>query len=115
MPNIDPAAVAVNAAGIAEAFGSVQSDVMADRARFGAITEEYGGWLGVTTQIAEAGEIMERFRVKNGATATWGGDLPFLYDVWDSIADGMRTKLGREPLDHLVESAIERVVNVGAR
>jgi hypothetical protein len=114
MPKIDPAAVAVNAAGIAEAFGSVQSSSKADRDRFDALSEEYEGWLGVITQIAEAGEIMERFRVKHGATATWGGDLPYLYDVWDSIAEAMWTKLGKEPLEQLVDFAIERVVNVGA-
>lgn len=114
MPKIDSAAVAVNAAGIAEAFGCVQSGATADRDRFDALTEEYEGWVGVMMQIAEAGEIMERFRVKHGTTATWGGDLPHLYDVWDSIAEAMWTKLGKEPLGRLVESAMERVVNVNA-
>lgn len=114
MPKIDPAAVAVNAAGIAEAFGCVQSGASNHKARFEALTEEYEGWVGVIMQIAEAGEIMERFRVKHGTTATWGGDLPHLYDVWNSIAEALWTKLGKELLERLVESAIEQVVNVEA-
>jgi hypothetical protein len=114
MPKIDPAAVAVNAAGIAEAVGSVQSDTATDKARFEALTEEYEGWVGVIMQIAEAGEIMERFRVKHGTTATWGGDLPHLYDVWNSVAEAIWTKLGKEPLEQLVESAIEEASNVEA-
>ena len=114
MPKFDPTAVAVNAAGIAEAIGPAQADTTTDQARYDALTEEYGGWVGVVMQIVEAGEIMERFRVKRGRTASWGGDLPYLYDVWDSIAKAMWMKLGKEPLDQLVESAIERVVNVQA-
>lgn len=114
MPKIDPAAVAINAAGIAEVIGSVQLGAATDKARFDALTEEYEGWVGVIMQITDAGEIMERFRVKHGTTAMWGGDLPYLYDVWDSIAEAMWTKLGKEPLNQLVESAIERLMNVKA-
>ncbi|HWL93049.1 MAG TPA: hypothetical protein VNT79_05910, partial [Phycisphaerae bacterium] len=93
---------------------AVQSDATTDKDRFDALTEEYEGWVGVIMQIAEAGEIMERFRVKHGTTATWGGELPHLYDVWDAIAEAMWTTLGKELLNQLVESAIERVVNVEA-
>jgi hypothetical protein len=114
MPKIDPAAVAVNAAGIADALRCVQSDSVEDDARFEALTEEYSGWVGVLLQVVEAGELMERFRVSHGANAAWGGELPYLYDVWDAIAEAMWTKLGKEPLDQLVESAIEGVVSVEA-
>lgn len=114
MTKIDRAAIAVNAAGIAEVIGSVQSGAATDKARFEALTGEYEGWVGVILQITDAGEIMERFRVKHGATATWGADLPHLYDVWNSIGEAMWAKLGKEPLDQLVEFAIERVVNVEA-
>lgn len=115
MLKIDSAAVAVNAAGIAEAFRSAQVAAMVGNDRFQDLTEEYEGWVGVTRQIAEAGSLMEQFRVTHGITATWGGDLPYLYDVWDSIAAEMWTKLGDEPLQQLVESAIDRVVKSNAK
>jgi hypothetical protein len=115
MPKIDPAAVAANAVGIAAAFWCVQSDTTTDSDRLDALTEEHQGWVGVVMQITEAGEIMERFRVKHGTTATWGGDLPYLYEVWDSIAEELWSNLGKEPLSQLVEFAIERIVSEGAK
>ncbi|MBK8915912.1 MAG: hypothetical protein IPM64_15185 [Phycisphaerales bacterium] len=114
MPKIDPAAVAVNAAGIADALRCVQSDSAEDDARFEALTEEYGGWIGVLVQVVEAGEVMERYRVKRGWGAKWGGDLPYVYDVWDAIAETLWVRLGEGPLDELVQSAIEQAVNVEA-
>lgn len=115
MPSIDQAAIAINAAGIADAFGSVHAHSKIDEGRFEALTEQYQGWVGVMMQIAEAGEIMERYRVKHGANAKWGADLPYLYDVWDFIADAIWAKLGSEPLEQLVESAIQKVACTEAR
>lgn len=114
MPKIDPAAVAVNAAGIADAFRVLQvSDENGD-ARLEELTREYEGWCGVVLRIAEAGEIMEGFRAKHGVTATWGGDLPYLYEVWDAIAQALWEQLGMVPLDVIVQRAIEQVVSVNA-
>lgn len=107
MPKIDVAAVAVNAAGIADALRCLQTDNDANTSRFERLTEEYEGWVGVLTQVADAAELMEHFRIKQGATSVWGGDLPYLYEIWDAIALAMLNRLGAEPLDRLVTEAIE--------
>jgi hypothetical protein len=114
MPKIDPNAVAVNAAGIADAFHVLQAADDNGAARLEELTLAHEGWCGVMLQIAEAGEIMERYRHSQGVTATWGGDLPSLYSVWDAIARVIWERLGIEPLDGLVRSAIEQAVHSDA-
>lgn len=57
---------------------------------------------------------MERFRVSHGEAAKWGGELPYLYDVWDAIAIAIWLRLGSEPLDGLVEAAIRATESVDA-
>ena len=111
MSKIEHAAVAVHAAGIADSFVHVKSDDAETITQFEFITEECGGHVGIMLQIAEAAEIMELFRVRQGAAATWGGELPYLYDVWDAIAQALWARLGKEPLKQLVDSAIWSVVN----
>jgi hypothetical protein len=112
MVKIDTAAVAFNSAGIAAAYTSLCYESNSDDDRFVALSDESEGWLGVIGQITDAGEIMERFRVLHGTSSTWGGDLPYLYDVWDSIAEALLANLGNLPFNELVESAIERVVQI---
>ncbi|MCK6475448.1 MAG: hypothetical protein L6Q35_01305 [Phycisphaerales bacterium] len=112
MPKFDCAAVAVNAAGIADAFACVQLDATMRAARFECVAVKYGGHVGIMQQLAEAAAVMERFRANRGVSATWGGELPHLYEVWDSIAEVMWTRLGTEPLDQLVESAIQIAMSV---
>ena len=114
MPKIDPAAVAVNAAGIADAFRALQIADQSGEARLEELTRAHEGWCGVVLRIAEAGEIMEDFRTKHGVTATWGGDLPYLYEVWDAIAQALWEQLGMVPLDVVVQRAIEQVESVNA-
>ncbi|MCL4741000.1 MAG: hypothetical protein KJZ54_02245 [Phycisphaerales bacterium] len=114
MLRIDQAAIAVAAAGIADSLASIKSYDAERVARFERVVEEYDGHVGIMERIAEAAEVMERFRVRHGAGAMWGGDLPYLYDVWDAIARALWTKLGTEPIDRLVESAIVTVMNAEA-
>jgi hypothetical protein len=114
MPKIDPAAFAVNAAGIADAFRVLQIADQNGEARIEELTRVHEGWCGVVLRIAEAGEIMERFRAKHGTSATWGGDLPYLYDVWDAVAQALWANLGATQLGALVEEAIEQVASVEA-
>jgi hypothetical protein len=111
VPKIDPAATAFHAAGIASALATMESEDVEDVARFHRVTEEYGGHVGVIHQVVKAAWHVERFRVKHGASARWGGELPYLYDVWDAIARAIRQKLDLEPLDQMVESAIESVTD----
>jgi hypothetical protein len=114
MSKMDTATVAVNAAGIADAFRVLQAAHENGEARLGELTRAHEGWCGVMLQIAEAGEIMERCRAKHGPSATWGGDLPYLYEVWDAIAQGLRDHLGEDPLDVVVHRSIERAMSVNA-
>lgn len=109
---MDPAAAAVNAAGIADALRVLQAAHENGEARLEELTRTHEGWCGVMLSIAEAGEIMESFRVKQGVSATWGGDLPYLYEVWDAIAQGLWDHLGKEPSDAIVLRSIEQAVNV---
>jgi hypothetical protein len=53
---------------------------------------------------------MERYRVRQGASPAWGGDLPYLYDVWDLIARSLWDNFGSAPVDTLVEQAIDQAV-----
>ena len=109
MSNFD--SVAIYAAGIADALAFMQSDGEENVARFEIVTEEYGGHFGIMQQVVEAAEVMERFRMKYGTNAIWGGELPYLYDVWDAIAKALWTRLGLEPIDQLVELVLEAMTN----
>ena len=106
MPNIDPKAVAVNAAGIADAFRLSQIEDHDGANRLEDLTQSHEGWVGVVVQISEAAEIMERYRVSQGPNASWGGELPYLYEVWDSIARTLWEYLDSDELDALVRRAI---------
>ena len=112
MLKIDPRAAAVNAAGIADALRTMQLADHDGANRMEDITRAHEGWVGVMLQVAEAGEIMERFRVTRGAKSTWGGELPYFYDVWDAIAQALWDQLGSMPLDALVRQAIEQAIGV---
>lgn len=114
MPRIDTTAVAVNAAGIADAFRTIQQTVAPGEARMEELVKAFEGWIGVVQQLAEAGELMERFRATRGATATWGGELPYIYDAWESIALALWVDLGKVSLDVLVDRAIEQTMVASA-
>jgi len=112
MPRIDHAAVAVNAAGIADAMWCLRSEGTVVDSRFDALVEQCDGWVGALAQVAEAGKLMERFRAMHGARATWGGELPAIYEVWDAVAQALWKRLGTEPLDTIVRRAIDEVMSV---
>lgn len=114
MPTIDAAAIAVNAAGIADAFRVLQVADEEGEAHLEELTRAHEGWCGVVLRIAEAGEMMERFRATHGGSATWGGELPFLYQVWDAIAQGLWDHLGAEPVDAIVDRSIEQAMSADA-
>lgn len=104
---LDPDAKTMNAAGIADAVRALVTAGGIEGARLAELTDLYQGWIGVLSQVAEAGALMEGHRVRLGSTATWGGELPYLYDVWDAIARGVWTRLGQDPLERIVAGAIE--------
>ena len=110
MGPIDATAAAVNAAGIADAMRALQPSGEASESRLAQLTDEFNGWIGVLIQIAEAGAIMEQYRTQQGATSAWGGDLPYLYEVWDAIAEAMWQRLDTEPIEELTLTAITSVV-----
>lgn len=114
MPKVDTAAIAVNAAGITDALASIECDNGEAAARFERTIERYEGRVGIMQQVAEAAETMEWVRVKHGVNARWGGELPYLYDVWDAIAQGLWDHLGAEPVDAIVHRSIEQVVSAEA-
>lgn len=109
MPKIDARAIAVNAAGIADAFRVVQMSDHDGERRAEGIARSHEGWIVVMESIAEAGEVMERCRVQRGTAATWGGELPHSYDVWDAIAQSLWTSIESVPIGTLVRRAVERV------
>lgn len=114
MPKVDSAAIAVYAAGISDALACLESDDGAASARFERVIEEYEGRVGIMQQVAEAAEVMERFRIMHGASAGWGRELPYLYDIWDAIAQAMWDHLGSVPMETLVQRAIEQTVSAEA-
>lgn len=114
MPKRDHDAIAVYASGIANALACVGSGDAEEVARFERVAEEHGGHVGVMQEVTAAALAMERFRVSHGEAAKWGGELPYLYDVWDAIAMAIWLRLGSEPLDELVEAAICATVTIDA-
>lgn len=100
-------AAAINAAGIVDAMraGEQRSDACSDRLQ--ELSELYQGWIGVLTQVAEAGALMEAHRERQGRSAMWGGELPCVYDVWDAIAKALCNRLGHDSLEQIVHNAIE--------
>lgn len=110
MKNSDATAIAINAAGIADSLRMCQIADHDGAARIDYLTEQLQGWFGVMIQVVSAAEAMERFRVSHGTGAKWGGDLPYLYEVWDAIAAAMWDKLGTATVDNIVSDAIEIVI-----
>ena len=110
MSDIDPGASAINAAGIANALACLVSSDAVGAARFELAVVESGGHVGLMQQVALAGMFMEQFRVRHGASAKWGGELSYLYDVWDSIAHAIWMDLGNMPINQIAESAIVSVM-----
>lgn len=113
MPQSDPAAMAINAAGIADALACLVQENKEEAAiRFSCVIAECDGHIGLMQQVMEAGNLMERFRVGRGAFAKWGGELPYLYDVWDAIAHAIWLELDTVPLAQIVESAIHALMDM---
>jgi len=106
MTTLDPAALPINAAGIADAFRRCQFSDDDGAARSDDLSAQYNGWIGVVEEIAYAAEMMERFRIRHGTNAAWGAELPYIYDVWDAIAQALWDHLGNQPVDVIVETAI---------
>ncbi|MDX2119326.1 MAG: hypothetical protein SFY96_14205 [Planctomycetota bacterium] len=111
MSPLDLASVAVNAAGITDEFCIHRLADDGGEARLEWLTLHFDGWCGLVVQVAHAGELMERFRQTRGVKATWGGELPHLYDVWDAIAAGLWDHLGSKPIDAIVDGAFHEALS----
>lgn len=107
MTVLNQSAHAINAAGISDSMQAIGSNVDRDRTGVSPLIERFDGTIGIVMQIADAGALMEEYRVRLGASATWGCELPYIYDAWDAIASEMWARLGQEPLQQIVIRAIE--------
>jgi len=106
MRNIDSFSVAVLAAGIADAFRTCQLADHDGEARIDHLSRRFGGWVGVMMEIASAAEHLEQIRLSHGKSATWGGGLPPVYEVWDAVAFELWEHLGRIEIPAIVENAL---------
>ncbi len=111
MNDVDTGAIAVNAAGIADSMRGIACEGIVSDDRLSILSEQFSGSIGIMLQVAEAGAVMERFRVRQGPGATWGGELPYIYDVWDAIASAMWLHMEEESLEDIVLKAIESTAN----
>lgn len=111
----DRHAPAVYAAGIASALTRVRAADPHEATRAKFIDDNFNGHAGLMEQVAEAAEMMERIRLEHGPSAAWGTDFPYVYDVWDRIANEMWVGLGSDPLEHLVDRAIRSLDDGAAR
>lgn len=102
----DQNAIAINAAGIADAFRVLQVCDEDGANRLGDLSQIHEGWIGVIGAIADAALVMETYRVGRGPTASWGGELPYLYDAWDSIAKRLWDGLGSSTVEELALEGI---------
>lgn len=106
MKRTDPRAIATNAAGIADAFRNCQIADHDGSARWDDLNEHFGGWIGLVNQIVLAGTAMEQHRVQIDSSAKWGCELPYIYEVWDEIADLLWNELPVNNLSRLVARAV---------
>jgi hypothetical protein len=60
--------------------------------------------------VSEAAECVEAYRVRHGMNATWGGELPYIYEVWDSVARMLWERMKSKSTAELVRVAIEQTV-----
>jgi len=109
MPKIYRNSAAIYAAGISDALACLRSDDLYAANRFDTILDEYDGHHGIMQEVAAAAEIMEQVRVSHGANAKWGGELPYIYDAWDAIAQALWARLGTDPIDKIVKAAIASI------
>jgi len=102
--------IAINAAGIADAFRVARSADHDGESRFQSIADAAGGFIGIAEAFSYAGATMERFRIKVGDESDWGDDLPHVYLAWGAIAfalwlhweDGPPELVAERALIHLV-------------
>jgi hypothetical protein len=112
MRKLDPRAVAVNAAGIADALACLRARDIGLAIGSATLTKECAGHIELMLQIVEAAEIMEQFRISRGSGAAWGGELPYLYEVWDAIADAMTARHEMMSFEASITVAIKAVTSV---
>ena len=106
---LDPKMVALNAAGIADAFRLMQSADPDGSSRVEQLARDYGGWRVVLERIVRAGEVMERVRAESGSRAQWGRELPPIDDAWRAIAEALLHQMEQRGLARLVRAAIADV------
>ena len=106
MRDPDCVTIATNAAGIADAFRNCQIDDHDGASRWEDLSNEFCGWIGLVEQIVLAADAMEHHRQSFGETAAWGGELPYLYDVWDAIAKLLWNELPLDDMPSLVARAV---------
>lgn len=111
MSPLDLASVAVNAAGIADAFCIHRLTDGGGGTRLEWLTLHFDGWCGVLVQVAHAGEFMEQFRQTRGVKTAWGGELSHLYNFRDAIAAGLWHHLGSKPIHPIVDGAFQEALS----
>ncbi len=106
MPAEFPNTRAIYAAGIADSLRFCQINDEDGEARYTSLLDQYNGYIGLLTEIADAATHMEAYRISHGDDAGWGKDLPYIYDVCDAIAEGMWHRLGNDDMEDIVADAI---------
>jgi hypothetical protein len=103
---LDPKMIALNAAGITDAFRLLQAADPDGSSRIEQLARDYGHWRTVLERIVQAAEVMERVRAQSGNNAQWGRELPSIDDVWWAIAEALWHEMEQPNLARLVRSAI---------
>lgn len=103
----DLKAIAVNAAGIADALRLCQIQDPDGAARWDDLSDQFQGWIGLVGEFVLAAEAMEQHRASLGKNTKWGGELPYIYDVWDAIAELLWNELPVENMAGVVARAVE--------
>lgn len=107
---VDAFAIAMNAAGIADAFRFLRVTDSDGDNRYHSIADECGGFVGVAEGIAHSAVVMDRFRLKVGESSDWGKDLPHLYIAWGAIAEALWNHWESGPPELVTERALIHLV-----
>src|SRR5437660_477461 len=102
--------IALDAAGIMDAFRLAQVEDHDGCNRYEEISDDFGGFIGIADEIVSAAEAMDDFRRVVRADAKWGEELSHQYEAWDAAARGLRSVTGKRNTGEIVVRGLLRLI-----
>lgn len=103
-------AIAMNAAGISDAFARARTGDHDGSDRYVDLANHFSGWIGIAQVLAEAAIEMEVVRVRVGEGADWGDGLPFWYDAWEAVGRALWDELPTRSAAVITRDCLRRLI-----